>query len=323
MKEIGGYYEIEYSNIELGGLHSSALLLNSGRYALEYILRANNYKRIYVPYYICDVIFEPITACGVEYEFYFVDEQMEPVHLPDVKENEAFLYLNNFGFKNEYIQKLATKVKNLIVDNCQALFAPPVAGVDTFYSLRKFAGVPDGAFLYTNKLLDAELQPYDCTHTTDHLYSRGNVSPNAGFMQFRNNEQKLSGIGMGQMSATTRKFLNTYDFEKNKLARDSNFLYLHHALGRHNEYRAMDIDSVCGPLFYPLLTPSTTLKQQLIANKIYVSTVFPAIHNAVPEDSYENYLSHQLIRLPIDQRYSLADMAHMASIIKAHLDISL
>ncbi len=315
MKEIGGYYEIEYSNIELGGIHSSALLLNSGRYALEYILRANNYRRIYVPYYICDVIFEPIAACGVEYEFYFVDEQMEPTAIPMVKEDEAFLYLNNFGFKNDYIPKLASLVNNLIVDNCQALFAPPAPGVDTFYSLRKFAGTPDGAFLYTNKRLNTELPPYDCTHTTDHLYSRGNVSPNAGFMQFRENEQKLSGIGMGQMSATTRKFLNTYDFEKNKLARDRNFLHLHHVLGQHNEYQAMDIDSVCGPLFYPLLTPSATLKQQLIANKIYVSTVFPAIHKAVPEDSYENYLSHQLIRLPIDQRYSIADMAYMARIV--------
>ena len=35
-------------------------------------------------------------------------------------------------------------------------YAKPIHGNDTFYTCRKFFGVPDGAYLYTDKLLDEE-----------------------------------------------------------------------------------------------------------------------------------------------------------------------
>jgi hypothetical protein len=319
MKEIGGYYDLEFSNIELGNLHSSAIKLNSGRYGLDYLIKANKYKRIYVPYYICEVIYEPLRANNVAYEFYHVNEQMEPVDIPHIKDDEAFLYLNNFGLKNDYITRLAGKVKNLIVDNCQALFADAVPGIDTFYSLRKFVGVPDGAFLYSNKKLKGDLPHYDSSITIDHLYKRGNVTANAGFMQFRENELKLTHIGLGQMSVTTQKFIKTYDFEKHKLIRDRNFLFLHHYLGKHNEFGIIDPAAVCGPLYYPFLVSSKTLKHALVSHKVYVSTLFPDITKAVPTDSYENYLAHHLLRLPVDQRYSIADMQRILDLIEKHL----
>lgn len=52
------------------------------------------------------------------------------------------------------------KYSNLIVDNVQAFYTPPIKGLDTIYTCRKFFGVPDEAYLYTDCILTESI-PYD------------------------------------------------------------------------------------------------------------------------------------------------------------------
>ena len=55
MKEIGGYFELE---LHKGGhYHPDALHLNTGRNCFEYILRAKGYKKVYIPYYTCCLLY--------------------------------------------------------------------------------------------------------------------------------------------------------------------------------------------------------------------------------------------------------------------------
>ena len=61
--------------------------------------------------------------------------------------------------------------KQLIVDNTQA-FCFSDRGVDTFYSARKFFGVPDGAYLYTDKFLNVELEQDVSCQRCEHLLRR-------------------------------------------------------------------------------------------------------------------------------------------------------
>src|SRR5690606_12558742 len=144
--------------------HSEAIHLNTARNAFEYILRAQEYKKVYIPYYTCDVMLEPIKKLNLQHEFYHVDERFEPLFdYGNVAGEEAFLYTNYFGLKDGFISKLAPDCRNLIVDNSQALFADPIEGVDTFYSPRKFVGIPDGAYLYSNKKISQQL-PKDVSH---------------------------------------------------------------------------------------------------------------------------------------------------------------
>lgn len=60
---IGGYFSFELNSIY--EKYSNAVKLNAGRYALEYILRARKYKKVYIPYYICDSVMQPINELGV------------------------------------------------------------------------------------------------------------------------------------------------------------------------------------------------------------------------------------------------------------------
>ena len=50
MEAIGGYFSLELND----GLErrSKGIRLNAGRYALEYILKARKYSKVYLPYFI-------------------------------------------------------------------------------------------------------------------------------------------------------------------------------------------------------------------------------------------------------------------------------
>lgn len=136
---IGGYFELELRKGE--HYHKNALRLNTARNSFEYILRARKYTKVYIPYYTCDVMLEPLKKCNVDYVFYHINEQLEPVETYRLQPTEAFLYTNYYGLKQRCVERLAEQYdKQLIVDHAQAFFAEPLQGIDTFYSARKFFG---------------------------------------------------------------------------------------------------------------------------------------------------------------------------------------
>ncbi|HFK5575098.1 TPA: hypothetical protein ACG0AX_003469, partial [Elizabethkingia anophelis] len=154
---IGGYFQLELCENK-PFQYSDLILLNTARNCLEYILRAKGYKKIYIPYFTCDVLLEPINKLNIDYQFYDIDDSLEPIFDYDrVGGNEVFLATNYFGIKTKFIEDLSSKVKNLIIDNAQAFFAKPLLGIDTFYSPRKFVGVSDGGILATKKILEGYL----------------------------------------------------------------------------------------------------------------------------------------------------------------------
>ena len=161
MNSIGGYFELELPKGE--EYHKNAIHLNTGRNALELILTIKQYKKVYIPYYTCDVILEPFDKLKIDYEFYSIDQNFEPLFSYDkIKENEGFLYINYFGLKDAFISSFLKNCKNLIIDNSQELYFLPKLGIPSFYSCRKFFGVPDGAYLYLEG--DSEFDfPQDCS----------------------------------------------------------------------------------------------------------------------------------------------------------------
>ena len=74
---IGGYFELELS--DRGHFpHEDGYCVNSGRNALELILRhIRDISRLWIPYYTCDVILEPVTKLGIQYSFYHVNQNLE------------------------------------------------------------------------------------------------------------------------------------------------------------------------------------------------------------------------------------------------------
>ena len=97
MNSIGGYNQLEIRKGEEYHCKGNVLRLNTGRNALELILRIRKYSKIYIPYYSCDAILEPIIKLGLTYEFYSINKYLEPLFDYNcINTNECFLYINYF-----------------------------------------------------------------------------------------------------------------------------------------------------------------------------------------------------------------------------------
>jgi hypothetical protein len=314
MKKIGGFFELELN--DEGEFYPEALKLNTGRNCLEYILRASNYKKIHIPYFICDVVLEPIKKLNIECEFYKIDKDFNPVFdYRKLGEEDAFLYVNYFGLKQKTVIQLSHNIKNLIIDNAQAFFTEPLEGGDTFYSPRKFVGIADGGYLYTNKILNIDLDKDVSYERMSHLLKRIDLGPQDAYLSFKENSRKLTGRGILKMSNLTQKILKSIDYREIKKIREENFIQLHKYLGEQNDLD-ISLDDLNGPMVYPFMIKDKILRQHLITNKIFVATYWPNVLEWCREGDLEYKMTKYILPLPIDQRYGFKEMGKIIKIIK-------
>ena len=301
MDPIGGYFSLELPQRE--EYHKNAIRLNTGRNCLEYILRARGYKKVYIPYYTCDVVLEPFKKLGIPYEYYHVNIHLEIQDEIVLKTGEALLYTNYYSLKQRYTEELASKYGNsLIVDNTQAFYAKPVEGIDTFYTCRKFFGVPDGAYLYIGQLLDMELEQDQSYERMLSLTKRIDLSPEAGYQDFRDTSKALVGQPIKRMSKLTQRMMLGIDYESVAQRRRANYQLLHEALGKENNLE-LPLEDDAVPMVYPYLAPVKGLREKLIENKIFVACYWPNVLEWTTKDDIEYLLAYQMQPLPIDQRY--------------------
>lgn len=312
-KSIGGYFELELP--QGTEYHSQAIALNTGRNALEYILRARGYKRVYLPYYSCEVLLEPFKRLGIEYAFYHINANLEADLQPSLNSDEAILCINYFGLKQDHVNALAQRYgKQLIVDNTQAFYAQPIDGIDTFYSCRKFFGVPDGAYLYCDKVLDAELEQDYSWERMTHLLKRIDVSAETAYADFREQGEKLKNNPIRKMSNLTHRIMASIDYDGVAGRRRQNYQLLDEAIGNKNGI-ALPLSADAVPMVYPFLTTDQQLRQRLIDNKVYIATYWPNVLDWCNTDSTEYTLTTQLLPLPIDQRYGKEEMNTIIKVI--------
>ena len=316
MEAIGGYFSLELPQRE--EYHKDALRLNTGRNCLEYVLRARGYKKVYVPYYTCEAVMEPINKLGVPYEYYHIDIQFEIRDRFTLKDGEALLYTNYFGLKQRYVEQLAEKVgTRLIVDNTQAFYAKPLAGIDTFYTCRKFFGVADGAYLYTDKQLVEDFKQDESYDRMAHLLKRIDLSAEEGFADFRKADDGLDNQPICKMSKLTRCVMQSIDYEAAAKKRRENFMLLHAALGGENNLELqLEVDAV--PMVYPFLAPIKGLREKLIENKVFVARYWSNVLDWTTEKDVEYLLAYQMQPLPIDQRYGEENMQRIIKIISEY-----
>lgn len=312
IKEIGGFFEINFGENERP--YHKAIKLNSGRNALKYIIMASQPEKIYLPYYICNSILEIIAEKKIRYEFYHIDENLDPVFDKILKPDEMFLYVNYFGIKDRIVKILSKKFKNLIVDNTQSFFSKPIRDADTFYSPRKFFGVADGGYLYTTKKIKEDIEQDESYKRYEHLLKRLDVNAEESRKLYLTNEDALRNQPVRVMSKLTGVILENLDYRKARIKRRNNFLYLHSLLSRINKL-SIDVKEMNTPMTYPFLIFKKNLKKFLIYNKIYVPTYWEEVCKRVNDSSIEYKLTKYLLPLPIDQRYGVEDMKRIYSII--------
>lgn len=318
MKEaIGGYFELALNKGK--EYHENAIKLNLGRTAFEYILKAKSINRIFIPYYTCDVMLDALKKTNIIFDFYNINYNLEPLFdFNLLEETDYFLYTNYFGIKDFYIEQLTKEIKNLIVDNSQSFFSKPLKGVDTFYSARKFFGVPDGAYLYTDKNFECNIERDVSYNRFIHLIKRIDLGAEAGYKDYANNESLLINEAIKTMSTITKSIMCNIDYDKVQITRNENFFYLHDNLKSINELK-IETSHDSSPMIYPLFIKNgNELKSKLIENKIFVATYWPNVKKWIASER-ETDLVDNLICLPIDQRYGIDEMNYVLKIIGGDL----
>jgi hypothetical protein len=314
MEAIGGYFSLELPQRE--EYHKNAIRLNTGRNCLEYILRVRGYKKVFVPYYTCEAVMEPINKLGISYEFYHIDIHFEIRDRFTLKEGEALLYTNYFGLKQRYVEQLAEKVgSRIIIDNTQAFYAKPIPGIDTFYTCRKFFGVPDGAYLYCDKELDEEIEQDYSYDRVAHLVKRIDLSAEEGFKDFRRVDDGLDNQPIRKMSKLTLRMMMGIDYEAAAQRRRANYQMIEKALGKENNLE-LKLEDDAVPMVYPYLVPVDGFREKLIENKIFVARYWPNVLDWTSKDDIDYLLAYQMQPLPVDQRYGKGEMNRIIEIIK-------
>jgi hypothetical protein len=316
-RPIGGYFEWEFKRNVDNFPYRNGVLVNSGRYALEYILKSLfPISKVYVPYFTCEVVLDPIQRLNLPYEFYRIDEKLEIGQDIALAENEYLIYTDYFGIKGCYVKGLSKKYgANLIVDNSQAFFSKPNSGISQFYSPRKFVGCPDGgvAFPIVDKGITLN-QGYSYDRCAA-LLQRGDGEISLGYNSFHQMDACLKEDGMLAMSQLTRNILGHIDYEKVKFRRCANFRILHSYLSSSNRMRNLLIDvdenDLC-PMVYPYYTEDENLRKRLIDNAIFVAQYWPNVLSWCSPSDKEYKLAKHILPLPIDQRYGDEEMDYIA-----------
>lgn len=326
-KPIGGYFELElgqhYNNIP-----NTVEALHCARTCLRLIIRYFKIKQIYAPTYTCHAIDEVLRQEGCEILHYHIREDFMPDQ--DFPENAYVLYTDYFGVCSNNVRTLAKKHIHLIVDSTMN-FNMPVKVFASFNSLRKFFGVPDGAFLSSESLLYDTFR-LDRAHSYDrcsHLLKRLDVGPEFGFDDAVKNDRNVEIeeffsdayksdvlLKLFRMSKLTTSIYECIDVKAVQKIRHKNFKILDDNLGGWNKLKPFKIDKYDMPVAYPFFLPETRLKQWLIDNKIYVPSYWgDCKENSKLESDYENYI----VALPIDQRYNEDDMLHIVHVIRQYI----
>lgn len=312
VKALGGYFELQLPSNE--EYYTSMVKLNTGRNAFEYLLRVNRYSAVYIPYFTCEVMLEPLKKLKIPYHFYTINENLEPVLDFEIGETECLLYTNYFGIKQDAVEALSLQIPRLIIDNSQAFFSTPLTDIDTFYSCRKFFGVADGAYLQTKKQASVKLERDISSDRMSHLLRSIDLSIEDGYKQFIENNVVLENNPIRTMSKLTEKILQSIDYNACRLKRNANFQFLHQKLGSNNKLN-INLGVAEAPLCYPLLVDKENVKSRLISKRIFIPTYWPNVFHWASEKMFEYYLAKNILPLPIDHRYDENDMQRLVNYV--------
>lgn len=309
MKEIGGYIEIDrYQGEEY---HSRALALNCGRACLAYLIRQREIQKIYLPRFLCSSVAETCHSEGIPYECYPIDENFRPLFDGSLGSGEWLYIVNYYGqIKDEELRQYRQYFQRIIVDQTQAFFHPVIEGIDTIYTCRKFFGVADGAYLYTQAKPMAMEQDYSYERMR-FLMGRFEKSANEFYGEYVANENQLFvGGEVKAMSKLTHNLLRAVDYRDIAERRTENFSYLHEKLGKRN---VLELEIPYGAFMYPFyMEGGAEIRKELQKKKIYIPTLWPNVLSECGERELEYRYAGNILPLPVDQRYTLEDMTYMA-----------
>jgi hypothetical protein len=323
--EIGGYFGLAIP--DYGDPFPWATKFQSGRAALRAALEGAKIKRVLLPAYVCDSVIRAVADAGAVAETYYLDDSLYPKFIqPQLPEDGVLLYVNYFGLCQVNVERLLEQSghSRLIIDNSQALFAPPTAALASIYSVRKFVGAPDGGLLATSgwRIECPQEEDTGSIERMKHLLLRLGYSARAGYPDHLESERTFENTAPLRMSVLTERLLASIDMAAVKRQRRDNFLMLKERLDKFNSFK-WTLSAATVPLCYPLVMQSEVgrLRAELIDKNIFVPTYWDDAKGRIAAGTVEYRFTHCCIAVPCDQRYSSSDVSRVADVLISSIGV--
>lgn len=308
MEEIGGYFGLE--QLVNNEYYNELIPLNNGRNALLYLLKAKGIKKLYIPYYLCNSVSDMLRKNSYDFEYYNVDSQFMPAFNKMLANDEYLYVVNYYGqLTVEKILNINQQFSQIILDNTHAFFQKPIDGIDIIYSCRKFFGVSDGAYLFTEAKIKEELTVDISRKRMAHILGRYEGMAAEYYNDFQNNDESLNREPLKYMSKLTHNILGAIDYNRVCQIRNENYAYLESNFFRHNKLKLITPDGAFAYPFY--MENGIEIRKVLTKKKIYIPTLWPNVLIDAPEGSKEYDYAANILPLPCDQRYSIEDMEYI------------
>ncbi|MFQ6865265.1 hypothetical protein [Blautia sp.] len=311
-KEIGGYLELE----DFGGkeYYPNLYKVNLGRTALKWLIESRGIRKLILPYFLCDSVTE---VCeGMELEFYHLDQDLTPCYPRRPLESQEYLYLVNYygQLTDKKILEYQEIYKNIIVDHTHAFYQRPLKGIDTLYSVRKFWGVSDGAYLSTDAELTGQ-KPQDVSaERMTHILGRYEKDAGTYYQTMLDNAAGYHGMEILRMSRLTENLLGAIDYEGCRQKREDNYAVLKQLLPSENPFtRVVPRGPFCYPYYHK---KGQELRKRLAEQKIFVPVYWGNVLKEQDPDSLEYQWAADILPLPCDHRYGQEEMEYIAATIK-------
>lgn len=325
--------------------YGDTILTSSGRGAISLFLQqvTPHNKSVLLPAYICDSVILPFIEQGYTCHFYDVDERLSPIidNIELYKNVGVFLHMGYYGFQTnfnllsvlQYFQKQSTLI---IEDVTHTLFSHfDRYEENDFYvgSIRKWFGVPSGGFLASAK--NKVKRPVS-TNDRFSVLRAAALTTKGKYM--KTSDESLKSLFLSQFSdaeilldkdinpycidSFSIKLINSLDVDELISRRRENFNALFEGLESigylETPFKHLTINEC--PLFYPVIVKANRndLRKKLIDERIYCP-----IHWPIPEQIKETNLCstleiyNSILSIPCDQRYGIAEMERIISILKS------
>lgn len=216
MEDLGSYIEFPlekgkelFKDIPEGNI----IRLNTCRAAIYHSVRCLGVNKVWIAKYQCDVVRDFLLRKGVEVLYYEIDEAFNP-KLERNEDDTAIVLTNYFGvLGDKHFKPLIGKYQNVIIDNAQAFFTPPMDGCINCYSPRKFVATPDGAYVIGENVNRFDYPQDLSSQNSAFLFMRYEYGcNNLGYQYKKENDKRIDESDVLLMSPLTHALLDSFDY---------------------------------------------------------------------------------------------------------------
>jgi len=330
--------------VELDSLHTH--YYRSGRDALKEIAVCNKgtHNSVLLPTLCCESMVIPFTQNGYKAKFFKLNEDLS-ANLDDliskVDEHTVLVYIHYFGMtslrdeqlaqlKNNHPQMIMVedRTHDIIVHRTKTAFSPDYM----IASMRKWFALPDGGIIASIRKVNDEKPAPEFSNirlkafkNKSEYLSFGNESLKGDYRHALNEAAVLLDADPHPygMTEESRKLLSSMDMDGIYRARLTNVEALESALTglvEAGEIKYLSSHAALSTLYFPILLDNRdAVQHKLTRVSIYCPVIWPVIETAKGVCKFSEYVADHMLALPCDQRYTPADMQHIAEAIKTIL----